>query len=91
MSLIEIVVSVITLFLAGFFIKKAKNNSVLADQEEVKDEINKAEVEKARNEEKLKNEALKREEIKAELEKELNREVSDEELVDFINKRYPSS
>lgn len=73
------------------FLNNRRNAKVLKEHEEVKEEVAEKETEITENEKLLEAEKAKREKLKKEKEKELGREVSNEELNDFFNERYPDS
>ena len=78
---------VVALFGAGF-LKKYKNNQALKDHDDSDDEINRKEGEfdAIMKEMQAEDEMLNK--LREKIEKEQNREITDEELKDFFDKRY---
>jgi len=84
-----LIAGVLVLVFGNGIITKFKNNSALKENDEGNKEIVKREHDIMEHEILLAHEAKRRLKLKAELEGEKGREITDKELNDFFDKRYP--
>lgn len=75
-----------------FFLERNKRKSleVLDTNRTVVDQVNNIELEKRKNDFLLETQAKEREDIAEALKRELEREPTEQEVLDFFNKRYPN-
>lgn len=91
MDLGTIIGGVIVAILAFFGINAVKNKKASQDYKDALDAINGMNVFRSKNRAAMEFEENERKEAKEKLETELAREVTDEEIVDYLNDRYRNS
>ena len=85
--LFALVAGVLTLFGMSFFSKR-KNDRAIKEHTKTKEEVLEREMDIARSEGYLAAEEDTRKLVREQLSKELDKELSNEDMVDFINDRY---